>query len=355
MQRHILWIVFLVLSAQQGCGNNAANSDGTHLLEGKFVRDSTESGKDYGPPGADFWGPQDAVSDGTRIPLDVGSLPDEPYGSDTKEVKPDEIVEPPCSPGESCCVPGTQCYKKAWQIMGSKLSIIVDDQAYNPTWYLLGVLPPDTKTVSVRLRSTGVNQLNLVDAFLEPGGNPFVTLEWVTPGMPEDMPLVLMPGEEVEGKIVYVPKGDPPPTPAVLTVWSSDPAGLSRSVVFKPKESGPDIELPYSVASWGCNNWCFGQDFLIENAGNKPLIIESTSFEKPNPNWSAQGVPSPGTSLQPAGSPGYAPLTFTLTFCDESGDYTDDSNKFLIYSNDPDENPACIYLNVQLPELCPNL
>jgi len=340
--------------AGTACGDDATQDNGYLLPDGKIVFDARGGEDSPGLVGEDGAIPEEA---------DALDLPDGPAGDpgstpaqeveEEKDVK--EVVEPPCNPGEPCCVPGTQCYKKAWQIMGSKLSIIIDDQAYNPSWYLLGVLPPATMTVAIRLRSTGFNQLNLVDAFLEAGSNPFVTLQWVTPGMPGNMPLVLKQGEEVEAKLTYAPQGDPPPVPAIFTVWSSDPEGLTRSVVFKPKESGPDIELPYSATNWGCDNWCFGQEFLIENAGNKPLIIQSTQLEKPNPEWKVEGAPAPGTTLQPAGTPGYAPLKFVLDYCDANGSYVGDSNNFLIYSNDPDENPASIHMNVQLPELCANL
>jgi hypothetical protein len=315
------------------------------------------------PPGDDTvddrtGGPGDQGDDGTggsdQVPWNPDVKPgDTQTGQDQSQPKPD-IVEPKdCQWGDSCCVPGTQCYKKKWQILASLVVIVVDDMAYNPPMYLLDILPPQSKTVKFSIRSKGQNQLNLVNAFIEPGGNPFINLVWDTPGMPASMPMVLMPGEQVDGHITYQPQGDAPGTPSVLNVWSSDPDNPSRTVVFKPKESGPDIELPINWGNWGCGSTCFAHDFTIENAGDKPLVIQSGSFQKPSSEWTVTGFPPPGSTLGPIGSPGYNPFAFQIEYCDQDGNMAGDSNQFFIYSNDPDENPAPILGTVQLPDQCP--
>lgn len=323
--------------------------------DGVSIDDSGGSGsyfpaKDSGTRGADgAWRPGDSGGATDVLTPRV----DAPILTDTPRMQPDVPVAPDYLPEDAGCVPGTKCYENEYKIMGSLLNIIVDAQAINPDWYLLDVLPPNGMTVKVVVKSAGFNQLNLVDTFMEPGGNQFISFQWTTPGLPAGLPLVLMPGETAEGQVIYEPQGDPPANPSVLTVWSSDPAHLSRSVVFKARESGPDIELPYSAVNYGCGNYCFGQEFVIENAGNKDLVIQSTQFEKPSGEWTVQGPPSAGTTLPPKGSPGYVPLGLVLDYCDGDGNYTNDSNQFLIYSNDPDENPAAIHLNVMLPDQCP--
>ena len=301
-------------------------------------------------------------TDGSRGTIDSdvgaaedGALPrnDAPRLTDAHRGIPDLPPPQEYLAEDAGCIPGTKCYENQYKIMGSLLNIIVDDQAINPEWYLLDVLPPNGMTVKVSVKSSGFNQLNLVDAFIEPGGNPFITFQWTTPGLPGGLPMVLMPGETAEGQITYQPQGDPPPNPSVFTVWSSDPDHLSRSVTFKARESGPDIELPYSAVNYGCGNYCFGHEFVIENAGNKDLVIQSTQFENQSGEWSVQGPPASGTTLPPKGAPGYAPIGFVIDYCDGDGNYNNDSNQFLIHSNDPDESPAAIHLNVMLPNQCP--
>jgi hypothetical protein len=301
---------------------------------------------------------------GTRVD-DSGEQPRQDLVvPDTSGLDPDGVEQPDVSsvpdylPEDVGCVPGTKCYEDEYKIMGSMVTIIVDAQAFNPEWYFLDVLPPQTKSVSITIKSNGFNQLTLVDAFLETASNPSISLQWTTPGMPGGLPLTLFPpgkGEptQVEGILTYAPNQTTPATPAVLTVWSSDPDHLSRSVVFKPKEQGADIELPISAVNYGCGNYCFGQQFVIENAGNQALVIQSTSFANPSAEWTVQ-APTPGTSLPPKGSPGYAPINLTIDYCDSDSYYVNDSNEFNIFSNDPDENPATIYLNVMLPDQCPN-
>ncbi len=351
-------VVFLAL-ALGACGSDGSG-DGVDI-PGKpwWAKDGQSN-----PPG------DDTVDDGTGGPQD-GWGDDGTGGSDLVPWKPDvqpgdgtgnpdqsgpkpDIVEPKdCQWGDACCVPGTQCYKKKWQILASLVVIVVDDQAYNPPMYLLDILPPQSKTVKFSIRSKGINQLNLVNAFIEPGGNPFINLVWDTPGMPASMPMVLMPGEAVDGHITYQPQAPATGIPSVLNVWSSDPDMPSRTVVFKPKESGPDIELPINWGNWGCGSTCFAHDFTIENAGDKPLVIQSGSFQKPSSEWTVSGFPGSGSTLPPIGSPGYVPFAFQIKYCDADGNLANDSNQFLIYSNDPDENPLPILGTVQLSDQCP--
>jgi len=291
--------------------------------------------------------------DGQAVPgPDAIVLQDVKWGPEGVAVE-DTPSGPDYLPADVGCIPGTKCYEDEWKIMGSAVIIVVDEQAYNPDWYLFDVLPPDSKTITFSIKSNGFNQLNLVDAFLAQGGNPAITLEWTTPGLPESLPMVIAKGDSVAGKIHYQPNNGTPATPSVFTVWSSDPDHLVRTVLMKPKEQGPDIVLPISAVNFGCGSYCFAQDFAIENAGNQNLVIQSTSFEKQSGEWSQTQVPGPGTVLPPKGSPGYAPLPITLDYCDTDGNYSNDSNALQIFSNDPDENPAKIYLNVQLPDICP--
>jgi hypothetical protein len=312
-------------------------------------------------------GPGDVqtLPDGAPVVPDAGPDEDLPFvptdavGPLTDGLSPPDVpAGPDYLPADAGCIPGTKCYEDEFKIMGSTVMIVVDGQAMNPDWYFLDVLAPQSKTVKIVIKSTGFNQLTLVDAFLAAGGNPAISFAWTTPGLPGDLPITLYPPNkeglhEVEGLLTYAPNLDTPAWPSVFTVWSSDPGHLQRTVVFKPKEQGPDIELPISAVNYGCGNYCFGQQFTIENAGNQNLVIQSTQFEKPSGEWSAQ-APAPGTMLPPKGSPGYAPLNLTIDYCDADGNYTNDSNRFLIYTNDPDENPAEIGLNVMLPNQCPN-
>jgi hypothetical protein len=284
--------------------------------------------------------------------LDVAVPHDVPGGEDTLPVEEVGLVQD-YLPEDVGCVPGTKCYENEWKIMGSSVIIVVDEQAYNPDWYLFDLLPPASKTITFSIKSSGFNQLNLVDAFLAQGGNPAISMEWTTAGLPESLPMVIQKGDSVTGKFHYQPNAGTPATPSVFTVWSSDPDHLERTVLLKPKEQGPDIELPVSAVNFGCGSYCFGQNFTIENAGNQDLVIQSTSFLKQSGEWSETQVPGSGTVLPPKGTPGYVPIPITLDYCDADGNYSDDSNAFQIFSNDPDENPAKIYLNVQLPDICP--
>lgn len=282
---------------------------------------------------------------------DVAALPDLRRATDVPPVV-DLVEAPDYLSADVGCIPGTKCYEDDWKIMGSTVIINMNEEAYNPDWYLFDVLPPASKTITFSIKSSGFNQLNLVDVFLAPGGNPAISMEWTSPGLPASLPQVLQPGESVAGKLHYQPNDTTPSNPAVFTVWSSDPDHLERTVLLKPKEQGPDIVLPISAVNYGCGNYCFGQDFSVENAGNKDLVIQSTSFEKASGEWTAD-APGPGTTLSPKGSPGYSPLLLSLSYCDTDGNYSNDSNVFQIFSNDPDENPAKIHLNVMLPDGCP--
>ena len=272
-------------------------------------------------------------------------VPDVPVQTELPPV-PDVVVD-------VGCVPGTECFTGEWRIMGSKLIIVVGQQAYNPDWFFLDVLPPNSMEVEIVLRSTGLNQLTLVDAFLEPGGNPFIALTWTSPNMPSGMPLTLMPEEEVTGLLSYKPVGDAAPLKSVLTVWTSEPDLPARQVQFVPKTPGPDIELPLSAVNYGCGSYCHGRDFLIENTGNKDLVISSMQLVKMSGEWTIQGAPPPGSSLPPIGSPGYSPFSFGVEYCDQDGSVTNDDNQVAIHSNDPDENPIHIDLHIIPPNECP--
>ena len=348
--RMAICLAFMAAVTCAACGSDSTGN--TVDASGKWPYGFDAGGSRRGGGEARTWndiGPEDG-----RIPADSFSPPqDQTRLVDTPAVE--DIPSPPeWLPEDVGCIPGTQCYDQEYKIMGSMLTIIVDGQAYNPDWWLIDVLPPQGKTVPVTFKSNGFNQLTLVDVFLAPGASPFIKFEWVSSGLPAGLPLTLMPGEQAEGQIVYQPQDNSSAQSATLTVWSSDPDHLLRTVLFKPKEPGPDIELPLSAVNYGCGNYCFGQGFVIENAGNEDLVIQSTQFEKPSGEWSTPDAPPAGTTLPPKEAPGYAPFQFTLDYCDGDGNYDNDSNQFLIYSNDPDENPAAINLNVMLPTQCPN-
>ncbi len=294
------------------------------------------------------------LPDGQTVPdPDLPTLHDGPAEEGTVLPVEDLFSGPDYLPEDVGCIPGTKCFENEWKIMGSSVIIVMDEQSYNPDWYLFDLLPPASKTITFSIKSNGFNQLNLVDVFLAQGGNPAISMEWTTAGLPGSLPMVIQPGDSVAGKIHYQPNAGTPATPSVFTVWSSDPDHLERTVLLKPKEQGPDIVLPISAVNFGCGSYCFAQDFAIENAGNQNLVIQSTSFEKQSMEWSQTQVPAPGTVLPPKGTPGYAPIAITLDYCDTDGNYQNDSNAFQIFSNDPDENPAKIYLNVQMPDICP--
>ncbi len=305
------------------------------------------------------------LGDGRTQITDVANLLDDAgtTGPETRTLLDSTGQEPPTDdtelppapdylPADVGCIPGTLCYEQENKIMGSMVSVILDEQAYNPDFFLFNILPPDSKTITFTIKSNGFNQLKLVDVFLATGGNPAITMEWVSPGLPGSLPLDLFPGESVAGKLHYQPNASTPSTPSLFTIWSSDPDHPARTIVLKPKEQGPDIELPVSAVNFGCGNYCFGQEFTIENAGNQDLVIQSAQFQKNSGEWSAQG-PGAGTVLKPSGTPGYAPLALTLDYCDVDGNYNNDSNVYQIFTNDPDENPANIHLNVMLPNQCP--
>lgn len=340
-----IWVaVALVLAA--GCGGDEPTIEQENPNYRQFLSDGRQQSPDIGPfQGQDSTtGPgQDAVS--LSDTLNGLDLPFDP--EDNATGGPDYL------PADVGCIPGTLCYENQYKIMGSMVSIILDEQAFNPDFFLFDILPPQSKTITFTIKSNGFNQLNLVDAFLATGGNPAISMQWTTAGLPGSLPLVLQPGEAVAGTITYQPNASTPSTPSQFTVWSSDPDHLSRTVVLKPKEQGPDVELPVSAVNFGCGNYCFAQEFSIENAGNQDLVIQSTGFQNPSGEWTATVAPAPGTVLKPAGSPGYAPIPITLDYCDQDGNYTNDSNVFQIFSNDPDENPANIHLNVMLPNQCP--
>jgi len=289
-----------------------------------------------------------------RHPFDLSVGDDSPKPQDTVGPKQDSRTPTPDNkPQDAGCAPGTDCYKDQWVIMGSKITVIVGNEAYNPDWYLLDLLPPGTLTVDVLVRSTGFNQLTLVDAFLENGANPSVAMQWTTPGYPGALPATLMPNDETHLSITYSPPaGDSMPIGATLSIWSSDPDHPLRQVVFFPRQSGPDIMIPNAVKNYGCGSYCHDRDFQIENGGNEDLIIQSLQFDKNNGEWSLDGAPAPGTVIKPAGSPGYAPASFLVKYCDTDGNTLDD-NKLAIYSNDPDENPAFIFLNIIQQNECP--
>lgn len=294
--------------------------------------EDTTSIADLGTP-PDLFAPGDGAGETGTTPL-----PDVPVLQDLTQ--------------DTGCGPGTQCYQDNYIIMGSKLTVIVGGTELNPAWYFLDVFPPASVSPAVVVRSTGFNQIFLVDAFFEKGGNPNITFSWSDPNLPSTFPLTLMPGEEVTGTLTYAPVGDPVPVSSTLTLWSSDPDMPVRQVVFFPKQSGPDIELPFSAVNYGCGSYCNGRDFVIENAGNQNLVIQSTQFQIPSAEWTVTGAPQAGTTLVPKGGPGYAPIQFTIDYCDADGNLLDD-NKFEIYSNDPDESPALIDLHVIQPYECP--
>jgi len=304
---------------------------------------------------------QDAGSDGTRAG-DVIAAPDHAGAPDTGPAdtpwvqpdngKPPSDVQNPQDTQEPACTPGTECYKDKWVIMGSKLTVIVGSDSYNPDYYFLDLLPPGTLTTTVIIRSTGFNQLTLVDAFLEPNGNPFISLQWATAGYPAALPATLMPNQETQLTITYSPTGDSLPYGSTLTIWCSDPDHPVKQVAFFPKQSGPDIMIPDPAKNYGCGSYCHGREFTIENGGNKDLVLQNMQFEKPSGEWTLSGAPGPGTTIKAAGSPGYAPVTFSVDYCDQDGNTLDD-NKLAIYSNDPDENPAFIFLHIIQPAECP--
>jgi hypothetical protein len=350
MKEAIISLFCLILFATaEGCsgGEGEGEPDSGTIIKPKDQHGQQDARREEGTTQTGDAQPADlGPADSSTLPLDL--LHDGLFPGDN-QVRPEDLEE-----GDVPCVPGTVCYKKTYRIMGSMLVIIVDEAAYNPDWYLIDVLAPQGKTFNVRFKSQGLNQLKLVKAFLAPGGNPFISMKWVSPGYPDLMPVEIQPRQDAVAQIVYQPQGDPPPNPTVLTVWSSDPDFPVRTVTFKAKESGPDIELPLSAVNFGCGSYCFARAFAIENGGNKPLTIQSSKFEKASGEWSLQGTIAPGSTLPPKGQAGYQPIQFELNYCDADGNYTNDSNWYLIYSNDPDENPAKIHLNVMLPDQCPN-
>jgi len=298
--------------------------------------------------------PQDVNAD-EGTPVEDVFVPEE----DTfVEPLPDILEQPELPPVPDVvvdvgCVPGTECFTSEWRIMGSKMILVVDQMAYNPEWYFLDVLPPSSKDVEIVFRSTGLNQLTLVNAFLEPGGNPFIAFTWTSPDLPAGLPLTLMPGEEVTGLVSYNPVGDAAPLKSVLTVWTSEPEKPARQVQFVPKQPGPDIELPLSAVNYGCGSYCHGRDFLIENTGNKDLVISGMQLVKMSGEWTIEGAPPPGSTLPPIGTPGYSPFSFGVEYCDQDGNVTNDDNQVSITSNDPDENPIYIDLHIIPPNECP--
>ncbi len=338
--RHLFWSALLVVLAV-ACGGEDPALEQENPNYGRFLADGRRVVDDVAP----------VPDSGEGRGGDVPGLLDVRWGPDVAVVA-DVASGPDYLPADVGCIPGTKCYEDDWKIMGSSVIINMNEEAYNPDWYLFDVLPPASKTITFSIKSTGFNQLNLVDVFLASGGNPAISMEWTSPGLPASLPQVLQPGESVTGKLHYQPDNGTPATPSVFTVWSSDPDHLVRTVLLKPKEQGPDIVLPISAVNFGCGNYCFGQDFSIENAGNKDLIIQSTAFEKVGGEWTAD-APGPGTVLSPKGMPGYSPLLLSLNYCDVDGNYSNDSNVFQIFTNDPDENPAKIHLNVMLPDGCP--
>lgn len=279
-------------------------------------------------------------------PQDQGSTPHD------NSITPDDVPVIPEVTADTGCGPGTACYQANYIIMGSKVTVIVGGTELNPDWFFLDVYPPASCSAPIVIRSTGFNQLWVVNAFFEKGGNPHISFAWSDPAIPDKFPLTLMPGEEVTGTLTYAPVGEPLPVSSGFNVWSSDPDMPEKQIIFFPKQSGPDIELPYSAVNYGCGTYCHGRDFVIENAGNKDLIIQGTQFETPSGEWSVTGAPGAGTTLVPKGSPGYSPVQFTIDYCDGDGNLFDD-NKFAIYSNDPDENPAYIHLHIIQPGECP--
>ncbi len=336
---YALWIALLA-AGLAGCGGEKPSVEQENPNYRGYLSDSRAHPTDSASPADDGL----PVAHDATSPIDI-------VGQDTT-AGPDLPGAPDYLPADVGCIPGSLCYEQENKIMGSLVSVILDEQAYNPDYFLFDILPPASKTITFTVKSNGFNQLKLVDVFLAAGGNPAITMEWASPGLPDSLPLVLFPGESVTGKLHYTPNASTPSTPSLFTIWSSDPDHLARTIVLKPKEQGPDIELPVSAVNFGCGSYCFAQEFTIENAGNQDLVIQSVQFQKSSGEWSAQG-PGTGTVLKPSGTPGYAPLPLTVDYCDVDGDYTNDSNVYQIFTNDPDENPASIHLNVMLPTECP--
>jgi hypothetical protein len=250
------------------------------------------------------------------------------------------------------CGPGTSCYAEEWGALGSKLVVVVGQQAYNPDWYFLDVFPPESADIEIVLKSTGFTALTLVDVFLEGAGNQFATLQWTSPEMLASLPLTLVPGEQVEGFLTYEPVGEVLPTKATMVVWSSDLEALEKTVVFAPKQPGPDVELPKGSATFGCAPDCQDEWFQIENGGDMDVVFSKLEFVELSEEWAVVEEPAPGTVLPPFGAPGYKPLSFAVEYCDKDGNTLADGNELSIYTNDPDENPAHIPLIVLAPNQC---
>ena len=102
--------------------------------------------------------------------------------------------------------------------------------------------------------------------------------------------------------------------------------------------STPDIKLmPSSLSCMGGGRQT--ERLIIANVGTATLMVEKIELETPSTVFALEKLPGPSQNIEPDGE-----ISFEVV-CNPGREYS--ANKVLVYSNDPDTNPA------KLPLDCP--
>jgi len=264
----------------------------------------------------------------------------------------DTISADGCDNG-SCAVVGMQKNSATANEYSCFAPALTDQLAFRWKYYQnVGVLSVQPGSLNFGFTSIPLT----MNAVLYNQGNDVLSVDTITgPSLPEfsivnmpTLPLVLNPGESYTLTVMFAPDQGPnvPFSDSIAFNWSSGSAsGYSTLGLQGWGVSGPDIQSD-TVINYGQVNrcGCDTKDATISNVGYADLII--TDIEMSAGNFSLVGVSLPITI--PAGSS----AVINVQYC--AVDPGTQGGQMVIYSNDPDEPIAMIYLSAFSPLLDPS-
>lgn len=214
---------------------------------------------------------------------------------------------------------------------------------------LPAILPSQTaqEIIRVQIANLGGGDLTVTQAGLmieNPDGsapNKFLSLVWKNVDPDKDFPFTLKPHAldntaVLEADLYFQPLGVDS-NAGTLGIQTDNPLVGTRKILLKPPSYAPDIRLaPAEGVFWYAD---LGTpetlEFQIHNDGLGGLEVTGALFDGKASTFQLVEDAVVGT-VKPKGAPGYAPLTFHVTYQPVFGS-SDDAVNLLIASNDPDQ------------------
>ena len=217
--------------------------------------------------------------------------------------------------------------------------------------------PPDVVASKQEVQVTVYNgavsgnarNLTINDIYLEPGGNPYISLQWKGAYDSTSFPLELKVEEGVllSFLVIYDPEpGQVDISSATLVIDSDDPTVEDDlfKIEFTVETKGPklcvNIDAPSAnsclqqpTMSYNCVSGCSSRLIYVGNDGTDDLEVVSIDFSKASSEFSFENPPALPLTIPPKGSPDYNPIVFSVRYC-PGDDYWEDSIDVVITSND---------------------